>query len=184
MNTILERLRTTLAGLSPREQTLVGVFAALLAATLAWMIVLEPLTLGRQRLASSIGTRRAELERTRSLVTRVQTLEAMAPSGSDNKAASADFSLFAFLDKSAGASVSRERVASMTPSRRETDDGMTEITVEVKLAGVALAELVDLLRSIETSGEPVAVTRMDMRRRYDDPDAFDVTLVARTVARG
>ncbi len=182
MNALLARVRSLLGGLSPRERTLVMVFAALLVVAVVWEVAVDPLTAGRARLAADIEARRSELGTVRELAARVRALEAAGPAEDSVRMASADFSLFAFMDKAAGSAIARERVAAMTPNRRALDGGGSENTVEVKLTAVTLAELVELLRSIESAKEPVFVKRMDMRRRYDDEGAFDVTLLASALA--
>jgi hypothetical protein len=83
-----------------------------------------------------------------------------------------------FVEKAAGASVRPESIGSMTPSRRPLDGGRHESTVELKLSGATLGEVVALLRAIEGEASPVYVKQFSVKKRYDDASRFDVTLIA------
>ena len=47
----------------------------------------------------------------------------------------------------------------------------------MRLSGVSLRELVGLLYRVEKSDLPLLVTRIQMKKRFDEPFIYDATLV-------
>lgn len=182
MNAGMHQAQVFLARLSPREQRLVAIFAALLAAAMAWSFVLSPFLGGRERVRQEIDGLRGELSELEGLAREIRQLQADAPKGGGPVKAAADFSLLAFVEKAAGASLRPESIASMSPARRALDGGRQENTVELKLSSVSLGEVVALLRGIEGERSPVYIKQFAVRKRYDDSSRFDVTLVTATTA--
>jgi hypothetical protein len=178
VNARLRQFQALVARLSPREQRLVAFFGVLLVASAVWSMLLGPFLTGRGRLESEIGSLRTEILVLEELAQRIRASESDAPKRSATKAAAADFSLLAFVEQAAGASLRPESIASMSPSRRPLDGGRQESTVELKLSGVALGEVVALLLAVERGEAPVYVKQFNLKKRYDDPSQFDVVLVA------
>lgn len=184
MNALLQQIRTALARLSPREQRLVAVFGVLLAGAFAWSAVLAPFLDGRERVRRELDALRAELPELDALAQKIRRSEKEAPGDGAPAATPADFSVLAFVEKAAGSSIRPESIASMSPSQRPLDGGRRESTVEMKLAGVALGEVIALLRAIEDEASPVYVRQFTVKKRYDDPSRFDVSLVAAATLAG
>ncbi len=179
----LETIGEILARLAPREQRLVAVFGALLAAVLGYQVVVEPLVGGRRRLAGEIESLGNDLAAMESLADSIRRAASRAPAETTKRELDKDFSLFSFVDRVTAAAVDRESVTAMTPTRRKLDDGTEETMVELKLARVSLAETVALLRDVQNASQPVYVKRFDLRKRYDDRSRFDVVMVAAALAR-
>jgi type II secretory pathway component PulM len=171
------QLQLLVARLSPREQRLVAVFASLLGVVFVWSLVIGPFLGGRERLRKEIDGIQSELTDIDSLAQRIRQTEHEAPAGARKTPVAADFSVLAFVEKSAGSTLRPESVASMTPARRPLDGGRQESSVELKLSAVSLSEVVALLHAIESEGGPVYVKQFSIKKRYDDPSEFDVTLV-------
>lgn len=184
MNEALHQLRVLLARLSPREQRLVAGFGALVAASLAWSLVLAPFLDGRDRVRRELDGLRAELPALASLAQQIRRGEAERGAGKGPSAPPADFSVLAFVEKAAGSSIRPESIASLTPAQRPLDGGRKESSVEVKLAGVSLGEVVALLRAIDDEASPVYVRQFAVKKRYDDASRFDVSLVAAVTLAG
>ncbi len=184
MNEQFRRLSAVLARLSPREQRLVGIFAAWFAAVLCYNLIIEPLAGGRRRLESEITSLRRDIGTMATLASRISVAESgKAGRTAKRSALSKDFSLFSFVDKVTAASLRPESVASMNPSRRELDDGSVESIVELKLSQVSLAEVVAMLRGMQEAAQPVFVKRFDMKKRYDDRNRFDIVVVTAALSR-
>jgi len=182
VNVGVHQLQVLLARLSPREQRLVAGFAALLACVLAWSLVLSPLLSGPERLRHEIDGLRGELSELEGLAHQLRQSEAELPRGGAPVKTPADFSVLAFVEKAAGASLRAESIASMSPSRRALDGGRQESTVELKLSSVSFGETVALLRAIERERSPVYIRQFSVKKRYDDASRFDVSvLVAATL---
>lgn len=184
MNAVVHQLQLLLARLSPREQRLVAVFAGLAAVVMAWSLVVSPFLGGRERMRHEIDGLHAELSDLEGLAQQIHQVEADAPKGSAPAKPPADFSVLAFVQKAAGASLRPESIASMTPSRRPLDGGRQESTVELKLSGVTLGEAVALLQAIEAESSPVYVKQFSVKKRYDDASRFDLDLLAAATLPG
>ncbi len=178
MKQLLRQLQHILVRLSPREQRLIAVLGALFAVVLVWSLALGPFLDGRSGMQREIDSLAGELADLDSLARRIQEVARDAPKGAAKKAgAGADFSLLGFVEKAAAATLRPESIASMSPSRRPLDGGRQEASVELKLSAVALDEVVALLRAVEGDESPVYVRQFSIKKRYDDPSQFDITLV-------
>lgn len=174
---------TSFARLSPREKWLVGAFVATLALSAVYIGVIEPLTAGRRHMEQRIQNLGDEIAYLRSAGARVADLERALARVSKNEVTPKDFSLFAFVDKAASATVAPGAVAAMNPSRRRVRDGEEESLVEVRLSAVPLTEVVAFLRKLEEGTNPVFLRRVELKRRYDDRSRFDATVVAAMIER-
>jgi len=184
MRQLLHAIAGALARLSPREQRLVGLFAFLLGCAGVYVFVIEPVTSGRSRAEHRIAALDRDVLEMQRLAIRIRNLEESVSAGSaDDDTAGSDFSLFSFIDKATSASVSRDAIASMNPARRAAREGYEESTVELRLTSVSLAEVVGLLREIESATEPVYVKRVELKRRYDDNTRFDALILTGSVSR-
>ena len=85
---------------------------------------------------------------------------------------------FAFLEGLATNTIGRDKLAAINPVTSEERSGLPQETIELKLSGVSLQELVDLLYKIDATGATVRCTNLAIKKRYKDPYTFDVTLTA------
>jgi hypothetical protein len=95
--------------------------------------------------------------------------------------AEANISVFALLEGLATNTIGRDKVASITPAGRETRDGLDQETIELKLSGVSLRELIEFLYKIDTTGTALRVVHLSVKKRYKDPYAFDVAVTTRAL---
>lgn len=178
MNAAVHQVQVLVARLSPREQRLVAIFASLLGAVLVWSLVVSPFLGGRDDMRREIDTLRGELSQMKTFAAQIRQTEASAPKSGTGTKPPADFSVLAFVEKAAGASLRPESIGSMTPARRVLDADHQESTVELKLSGATLGEVIALLRAIEGERSPVYIKQFSVKKRYDDASRFDVTLLA------
>jgi hypothetical protein len=85
--------------------------------------------------------------------------------------------LFSHLEGVTRDTLSRDRVAAMNPSTRTVAEDLQEEDVEMRLSGVSLRDLVALLYRVEKSDLPLLVSRVQMKKRFDQPYVYDATLV-------
>ncbi len=163
--------------LSTREQALIAVFAALVAAVLIARGIVAPAVAMREGLQRRASALASDLDAIAELAARIESLDAQLRAQGAASGSGKDFSLFAFVEKATARSVRRESVSAMNPSRRALPDGREEALVEVRLSGSPLSEVVALLREIERAGKPAYVKRLELKRRYDDHSRFDATVV-------
>ena len=174
---LLQRLAVLIERLSPRERVLLGVGAAAGALVLIW-VVAGALADRRAALVAQIAAGErdlAEMGRLRDRYLQLRSerdvvLRKLERGG-------ADFSLFAHLEGVARDVLSRERIAAMNPSTRSVTEDLQEEDVEMRLSGVSLRELVGLLYRVEKSDLPILVSRLQMKKRFDQPFVYDATLV-------
>ena len=69
----------------------------------------------------------------------------------------------------------REKIASMNPQNKDLGGAYREDSVELKLNGVSLQQLVDLMYHIEKGAQPLRLTRLQVKKKPRDPSSFDVT---------
>jgi type II secretory pathway component PulM len=171
------RLDQLLERLSPRERVLLGAAGAAASFVLVWLVA-GTLAERRATLVAQIAA--AERDRAAVAALRDRTLRLRAENDAVRRklaAVGADFSLFSHLEGVARETVSRERLAAMNPSTRTVAEGLQQEEVELRLAGVSLRDLVALLYRVEKRDLPVLVSRLQMKKRYDEPYRFDATLV-------
>ncbi len=177
MSELRRRFEQLIERLSPRERLLLGSAAV---ATLALVIWLLAATLADRRdaLAAQIVASERDLGEIAGLRDKYAALRAenqqirraLTRSGNDS-------SLFSRLEGITRETVSRERIAAMNPSSRSINDELQADDVDMRLSGVSLRELVGLLYGVEKSEPPLLVSRLQMKKRFDQPYLFDVSLV-------
>jgi hypothetical protein len=163
--------------LNDRERRLLLIGGALIALAALYTVVIDPLLerieVQDQQLAKKTRAIRelASLaEDYRPLQTRLAQLEArLAPAGGG-------FSLPSFLEETASATRIRDRIAAMQPQVVPPSQGYKEISVEIRLDGVALSSLLDFLGRLEASPTLIQIKRFQMKPRYDAPHFFEASL--------
>jgi general secretion pathway protein M len=177
LNGTTRRIATGLAArLSPRERWFVTLAGGALAVTLLSLFVIAPLLDLRGRLQAKVTAKERELAEVATLATTYETLRRElevvgSPSGTT-------LSPFAFLEGLTTSTIGRDKLAAINPVGREERSGVPQETIELKLSGVSLQELVDLLYKIDATGAAVRCTNLAIKKRYKDPYTFDVTLTA------
>ncbi len=181
---LLQRLVALVERLSPRERVLVGVGAAAGAIVLIWALA-GALSEQRAALQAQIAASERDLAEMGRLRDRYLQLRAERD-GVRRKLdrGGADFSLFAHLEGVTRDVLSRERVAAMNPSTRTVGEDLQEDDVEMRLSGVSLREVVALLYRVEKTDLPLLVSRLQMKKRFDQPFVYDATLVVGRLRAG
>ncbi len=175
---LLRRLAALVERLSPRERVLVGAGAAAGLVVATWALA-GILTERRATLQAQIAASERDLDemgrlrdRYLQLKTERDVVRRMLDRGGS------DFSLFSHLEGVTRDTLSsRERVAAMNPSTRTIAEDLQEEDVEMRLSGASLRELVALLYRVEKSDLPLLVSRVQMKKRFDQPFVYDATLV-------
>jgi type II secretory pathway component PulM len=89
---------------------------------------------------------------------------------------SPQFSLFSFLEQQTTAVKVRNRVTSMKPATTELEDGLEESSVEIKLDGITLKQLVDFLVRVESEENVILVKRLAVQKNQKESDLLDVVM--------
>jgi len=163
--------------LSPRERVLVGLAGGALLVIALYTLLWEPLDRGRIDLARRITAKTGELHEMQHM--REVYLDLLNQFELRQKIidkADPKFSLFPHIEATVGQIVGREKIASMNPQNKELGNGAyREESVEIKLTGVTLEQLEEMMYRIEKSPQPLRFTRMQVKKRAREPSTFDVT---------
>jgi len=165
---VTARFTAWLAGVSPRERTLLTVAGAFTLGLLVLGIVLavrDDLTTLRARVAG----RERELAEVRRLASRLRQAaggESSTPGGA----------LFTRLQAAVDQSVGRDRLAAMTPAEGPVEGGFAEQRVGLSLRGATLAQVVALLHALEGGTPPLPVARVELRKLPNDATRFDASV--------
>jgi general secretion pathway protein M len=173
---VLDATAGLAARLSPRERWFVVLAGIALTGTFVSLFVISPLWDMRERLQAKVAAKERELNEVAALAGSYEVLrrdlEIVGPTNGST------LSPFAFLEGLTTSTLGREKLAAINPIGREERGGMTREAIELKLSGVSLQELVDLLYKIDVAGTTLRCTNLAIKKRYKDPYTFDVTLTA------
>jgi hypothetical protein len=172
----LSAVLATYQRLSGRERLLVGLAGGAVLMIALYTLVWEPLDAGRLQLARRIQMKKSELvemqhmrEDYLALLNQFELRQKII------ERADPKFSLFPHIEATVGQVVGREKIASMNPTNKDIGGVYREESVEIKLTGISLQQLTDLMYRIEKSPQPLRFTRMQVKKRLRDPQSFDVT---------
>jgi len=179
MNFDWKRILDAYQRLSARERTLTG--SALTVGVILgfYTLVWEPLADQRAQAERRILARQQDLVDIKDM--RLQYMDLLnrlevSRSIIDSKNIDASFSLFPHIEATVSSVLGgRDKIRSMSPKTKPINDFYREEAVELKLEGIALDQLVDMMVRIEKSKEPLRVTRLQVKKRRRDPQQFDVT---------
>ena len=170
-------LKERWAQLAPRERMAVGIGGGVIAASILFLAVIDPLQariekLDRQALRKSkdqveLAGLAAEHKAKHARIAKLE--QRMPPAG-------AQFSLLAFLEEAATSVQVRDRITGMQPQQPTTVQGYQETAVDLRLDGVQLPQLLALLVALEQAPYNVQVHHLQIKPKYDNPVNLDATL--------
>jgi len=162
--------------LSPRERLLLVLAVGSVAIISLYSFVLDPLVSGREMLHKRIAAREKDLAEIQVQRGRyLDMLRQLEASQAVLVKTEPGFSLFAYLQNAVAQVVSREHIASMNPTDKNLSDEYQQQSVEIKLTGVSLDQLVSVMYRIEKGDVALHISRLQVKKRYNDPHSFDIT---------
>ena len=173
MNELRLRLTEMLERLAPRERVMLGAAVFATAAVVLWLVA-TGMTERRQALAAQIVASRRNLDRM--VVVRDDVLRLRAENQAVQQRLATlgpNFSLFSHLEGVTRRTLDRKHVSAMNPSTRTLSDGLEEESVEIRLSGVSLRALIGLLYELEKGDAPLLVSRLRVKKRFDDTRITD-----------
>ena len=163
--------------LATRERTIVAVGALVLIGSLLFLVIVDPLLARIDRLERQAARKskdRAELSvlaaEYAAKQARLAKLEQRLPIGDGQ------FSLLAFMEEAAASVQIRDRIIGMQPQQPTTLQGYQETSVDLRLDGVQLPQLLALLVALEQAPYDVQVRHLQVKPKYDNPVNLDATL--------
>jgi len=171
--------------LEPRERVLVHIAGGLVGVLLIYNLIYLPIVDLSAGLQNKIVQRQQDLAEVRRLAGTYAQLKAdLAAAERHTVPLGKDFSLFSVVEGAMTRSVGRDKIGSITPGAdRKLSDGFTEYSVQLKLANVTLAQLVDALYGISSLSMPVGVSTIRIQRRTQDTHSYDVDLTCVALAK-
>jgi hypothetical protein len=165
--------------MSARERNLLGAAAVATLIIGFYTLVWEPLSESRVKVERMIRVRQQELveiqDQRRQYMDLLNRLEAsrkiIDPENFDD-----DFSLFPHIESTVSEVLGgRDQISSMSPKTKAINDFYREEAVELKLNGISLEQLVNMMYGIEKGEQPLRLSRLQIKKRRRDPHQFDVT---------
>lgn len=86
------------------------------------------------------------------------------------------FTLFSFLDRSAGETEVKDHIKYMKPSDLQSTGPYKETMVEIKLEGITLNQLVGYLYRVELSGDIIVIKRISIKENKRQSGRLDAVL--------
>lgn len=171
------RVTEHLARLSPRERNLLFAGAGVTVLLILWLGIYEPLASSIDQLDTQIAQARRDAAEVAALTERHGGLQSEVVKLESGSGGGEGGSLFAQLESITVPIVGRERIVSMNPATRQVSDRVEEETVDMRLEGVPLRDLLELLYAIEYRDPPLQLARAAFKREYKNPELIDTTLV-------
>lgn len=163
--------------LAKREKYLVGLAGASLVVFLVFQFLVFPFLDSKKRVAAGIKNKERQLSEIAQLSSEYRTFQKGAQ-GIEGAMAGRQkgFTLFSFLDDAAGASEIKKNIKYMKPSVSPGTGAYKESTVEMKIEGVTLEQLVAYLYRIESPDDLVNVKRITISQNKKEGGYLDAIL--------
>lgn len=168
--------------LNRREKNIILAACGLLIVFSAFQFLIFPMTDKKERLQRVVQVKSGILNQVSQLAADYRVEKQKASSFKQlMDSRQKGFSLFSFLDRLAGQSGIKDRVAYMKPSSSSAKTSGYRISkVEVKLNGVDLRQLTSFLYAVETSENEVAVDRISISAAEKKENGLEVLILFET----
>ncbi len=174
---MMQALTQRWKALSPRERVVVGAGAAVIGAALVFVAAVDPLLERLDRLERQASRKQRELREVATLGAEYAALRARL-SALENRLPppEAQFSLIAFVEEAASRTRVRERIVGMQPQPSTATHSYQETSVDLRLEGVPLSDLLALLVELEQAPYSVQVRHLKLKPKYDAPHLLEANL--------
>ena len=181
---MMQMLKERWQQFSQRERIIVAAGGGVVAIALVFLLIVDPLMTSIDKLDRQ-AKRKAKDSQELALVAqdyvvkqaRIAKLEQHMP------VPPAQFSLLAFMEEATTTAQIRDRIVGMQPQAPIVVQGYQETSVDLRLDGVTLPQLLTLLLAIEKAPYDVQVHHLQMKPKYDNPVNLDATLKIVTYAK-
>jgi hypothetical protein len=168
----------------PREKVLLRILGVVVGLLFLYNAIYVPMISLRQDLADRAITRQQQLIDVRGMMRTYERLRTeLAATEKHTVPGGNDFSLFSVLEQTLTKSVGREKIGSITPGDHPVPGGFTQYTVDVKLNGISLAQVVDTLYGVQVLTVPVTVSNLQVREHAQDAHSYDVDMTCMALGK-
>lgn len=169
---------------SPRERVMLFTGGAVLAASLVFLVIVDPLLSKLEKLDRQLNRKQKDIQEL-AVVAQAYTGKRAALTKLEQRMppAEAQFSLLAFMEGATTTAQIRDRIVGMQPQNPTVVQGYQESAVDLRLDGVQLPQLLALLVAIEQAPYEVQVRHLQLKPKFDNPTNLDATLRIVTYAK-
>ena len=179
-----ERWRAFYDKREPREKLLLRVAGALLGILFAYNFLYLPIIGLGEDLAARVETRRGDLIEIRNLMATYDRLNReMATAQRRTLPGGPNFSLFSVLEQTLTTTAGRDRIGSITPNDHPVAGGFRQYSVDIKLNGITLPQIVDTLYGVQSLTMPITVTHLEIHQQARDTHSFDVDMTCMALGK-
>ncbi len=179
-----EAARARYQKLESRERVLLQIAGALVALFIVFNLIYLPIQGALGGLGDRIQERQHDAVEVAHMMRTYQRLRIdLATMRTRTVAASGDFSLFSVVEQALTRAPGKEKIGSITPAEKTIPGGMTQYTVDLKLNGLSLPQIVNTLYGLSALNVPVTVSTLHITRRSQDQHSFDVEMTCVALGR-
>jgi len=161
--------------LQPRERLFVGGAGAALVVVLFFTLVIDPLFKHSAELDRQIVTARRQLTELRTMQQDYRRQKSVVDSINSQLKKQQNFAIFSRLEELAGQTGIRNNILYMKPTVSTPSEVYNEESVEIKMEGVTLAQLVHYLYQVENSPQLLKIKRLETKPRFDNRQLLTAT---------
>ncbi len=163
--------------MSQRERTLVLTGGIVLGLSLLFVLIVDPLWDTLDRLDRQEVRKQKDLTELAALGQAYLTKrDRLAKAESRMPGADSHFSLLTFMEEAATTAHVRERITGMQPQVQSSVQGYEETTVDLRLEGIQLPDLLALLVALDQAPYDLRVRHLQIRPKFDNPVNIDATV--------
>ena len=164
-----------LQNLGARERLFVicGVVALLL--TIIYALVIDPLTTQSVQLDRRILKTQRDVQELYTLQRQYQAHKQILDDINAKLQRQKNFAIFSHLEKLAGDTGIRGKIVYMKPTVSTPSDAYEEESVEIKMEGVTLQQLIRYLYQVENSPQFLKIKRLHIKPRFDNRQLLTAT---------
>jgi general secretion pathway protein M len=166
-----------------RERVVLGIGAAAAVLLAGYGLVVDPLLERHSLLDRRIANRQEDLDRVARLAAEYRVAADQVAALDQRVSQPGAFALLSFLEESASAQQIRNRLASIRPQPVQTLAPYREVTAEVKLEAITLAQIVAYLETLDRAPQRLRIKSLRLKTRYADPKLMDGSFVVSTYER-
>jgi type II secretory pathway component PulM len=174
MSELLDRIRSILDNLSPREQMLVSAAGVMLVLALITFAVVMPIINLANSSEQRVESAERQIEAMRRLYRDYAEIQSKL-SGVEDRISSQQGSQNIRTLLETLAQQSSVRIASMEERQAGKNDAYVETKVEVSLKNVSLSQTIKYLHNIESANQQLSVKSLRIKGKQDKTQLLDVT---------
>jgi len=161
--------------LQSRERLFIGGAGAALVVFLIFKLAIDPMFKHYAELDRQIVTARRQLNELRTMQQEYQRQKSVVDSINNQLKKQQNFAIFSRLEELAGQTGIRGKIVHMKPTVSTPSEVYNEESVEVRMEGVTLEQLVRYLHQVENSPQLLKIKRLEMKPRIDNRQILTAT---------